>query len=71
MPKQKSVTPRQIIKLLEHYGFVLKRVRGSHHIFQHPVLKHRVIVPLHHKDIPKGTLHAILKQAGLEQDNLK
>jgi len=28
-----------------------------------------VIVPFHRKDIPKGTLHTILKQAGIELDS--
>ncbi|MGM0581879.1 MAG: type II toxin-antitoxin system HicA family toxin [Bacteroidota bacterium] len=33
--------------------------------YKHPNGK-RTIAPLHNKDIPKGTLNAILKQAGLK-----
>ncbi|NJK96676.1 MAG: type II toxin-antitoxin system HicA family toxin, partial [Bacteroidales bacterium] len=29
-----------------------------------------VIVPMHNKDIPSGTLYAILKQAGLNKDEI-
>ncbi|UXE65724.1 MAG: type II toxin-antitoxin system HicA family toxin [Chryseotalea sp. WA131a] len=29
------------------------------------------MVPMHKKDLPKGTLHAILKQSGIERDDLR
>lgn len=68
MPK--SVTPQKIIRLLKRDGFVLKRTRGSHHIFRHSITNRRIIVPLHKKDLPKGTLHSIIKSAGLEKEDL-
>nr|WP_296618498.1 type II toxin-antitoxin system HicA family toxin [Marivirga sp.] len=40
-------------------------MKGSHQLYKHPNGK-RTIVTLHNKDIPKGTLNAILKQAGLK-----
>lgn len=55
------MTPKDIIKVLEARGFLLKRINGSHHIFQHPDSKKVTVVPMHKKDLPKGTLHAILK----------
>ena len=70
MRKLPSLTPRKIIKILESRGFVLDRVKGSHHIYYHPETKRRVIVPLHKKDLPKGTLFEILKQAGIRRDEL-
>ena len=66
-----SVTPPQLIRLLKRRGCVLKRVRGSHHIFQHPESKRRIVVPMHHKDLPKGTLHEILKEAGISLEDLE
>jgi predicted RNA binding protein YcfA (HicA-like mRNA interferase family) len=30
----------------------------------------RVIVPMHNKDLPAGTLHNILKQAGIDKNEL-
>lgn len=71
MPKLPALTPRQIIKILERKGFVLDRVKGSHHIYYHPDTKRRVIVPLHKRDLPKGTLLSILQQAGIERDELE
>ncbi|WP_369018543.1 type II toxin-antitoxin system HicA family toxin [Thermatribacter velox] len=66
-----SLTPEKVIRILEKKGFVLDRVRGSHHIYYHPETKRRVTVPRHKKDLPKGTLFEILKQAGITREELK
>ena len=71
MPKFPSLTPKQVIKMLNANGFRLKRIKGSHHFFHNPRTKAIAIVPYHNKDLPKGTLLAILKQAGLDRENLK
>jgi predicted RNA binding protein YcfA (HicA-like mRNA interferase family) len=71
MPKLPTIAPKKIIKILESQGFVLDRIRGSHHIYYHPETKKRVIVPLHKKDLPKGTLLEILRQAGIGRDELR
>ncbi len=71
MPKFPSLAPAELIRILLRNGFELDRIKGSHHIFIHPVSKVKVIVPLHKTDLPKGTLHEIIKQAGLSVDDLK
>ncbi len=71
MPKPPSLTPQKIIKVLEKKGFVLDRIKGSHHIYYHPEMKRRVVVPLHKRDLPKGTLLEILKQAGINKEELR
>jgi predicted RNA binding protein YcfA (HicA-like mRNA interferase family) len=70
MPKLPSLTPKKVIKILEARGFVLDRVRGSHHIYYHPETKQRAVVPVHKDDLPIGTLLSILRQAGIERDEL-
>lgn len=70
MPKLPSLTPEEIIKVLENKGFVLDRTKGSHHIYYHPEMKRRAVVPLHKRDLPKGTLLEILKQAGISKEEL-
>jgi predicted RNA binding protein YcfA (HicA-like mRNA interferase family) len=60
------VTPRDLRRILEQNGFVFTRQSGSHAIFKHPVSKRRVVLPIHSRDIPTGTFHAILKDAGLK-----
>ncbi len=70
MPKLPSLTPQKIIKILERKGFVLDRVKGSHHIYYNSETKKRVIIPLHKRDLPKGTLLEILKQADISKEEL-
>ncbi|NKQ38139.1 MAG: addiction module toxin, HicA family [Methanosarcinales archaeon] len=71
MPKLPSFTPQKIIKILEKKGFILDRIKGSHHIYYCVEMKRRVVVPLHKKDLPKGTLLEILKQASINKEELR
>jgi predicted RNA binding protein YcfA (HicA-like mRNA interferase family) len=57
---------KQLIKDLKKAGWVLERVRGSHHTFKHPDREGIVTVPHPKKDLPKGTVNSILKAAGLK-----
>lgn len=70
MPKLPSFIPQQVIKILEKHGFVFDRSKGSHHIYYCYETKRRVVVPLHKKDLPKGTLFEILKQAGINKEEI-
>ncbi len=65
-----SLTPKDIVRILKQKGFILDRTKGSHQIWLHPVTRKRVIVPMHNIDIPKRTLYAILKQAGLDKNEI-
>ncbi|MDF2809524.1 MAG: hypothetical protein K0S56_555 [Microvirga sp.] len=55
---------RDIIKKLEVTGWVLVGTTGSHHHFKHPTIPGKVTVPHPKKDLPKGTVRSIAKQAG-------
>lgn len=57
---------REVIKILHQDGWVEKEQKGSHLQLVHPIKKGKITVPVHGGDIPKGTLNAILKQAGLK-----
>jgi predicted RNA binding protein YcfA (HicA-like mRNA interferase family) len=70
MSKSPAYTPKNLIRLLERNGFVLDRIKGSHQIYLHIEKKLRAVVPMHTRDIPTGTLHAILKQAGIDKKEL-
>ncbi|WKZ60590.1 MAG: type II toxin-antitoxin system HicA family toxin [Cyclobacteriaceae bacterium] len=70
MSTTSSYTSKAVIKLLEERGFVLHRVKGSHHIFKSHDGSKRVIVPMHNRDLPKGTFYAILKQAGIDKKSI-
>jgi predicted RNA binding protein YcfA (HicA-like mRNA interferase family) len=69
-PKTPSSAAKEIIRLLKQRGFVFDRARGSHRIYILPGGSKRVIVPLHNKELLKGTLHSILKQAGINKKDL-
>lgn len=59
-------TPRQMVKFLKKNGFKEVRQDGSHLIMRNEGTKKQTVVPMHNKDLAKGTEHAILKQAGLK-----
>ncbi len=67
MPKLPSISPRKLIKILKLLGFELDHSTGSHFIFYHPKTKKRAVVPYHVKDLPKGTIMSILKEAGVSR----
>jgi predicted RNA binding protein YcfA (HicA-like mRNA interferase family) len=71
MPKLPALTPQKVVRILERRGFALSRVKGSHHLFRHPETGRRVVVPMHGRDLPIGTLLEILKQAGIEREDLE
>jgi predicted RNA binding protein YcfA (HicA-like mRNA interferase family)/predicted RNase H-like HicB family nuclease len=56
---------RDLIKLLEKDGWIKIGVTGSHHHFKHATKPGKVTVPHPRKDIPIGTVRALLRQAGL------
>lgn len=60
------MTPKEIEKLLEKNGFVFQRQKGSHRVFYNPETERRAVVPMHAKDLKKGTEQRILKDAGLK-----
>ncbi len=70
MPKLPVLNTDKIIKFLKRRGFVLDRTKGSHRIYFNPETKRRVVIPYHKRDIPKGTLISILKQAGFNKEEL-
>ena len=62
----KSYTPKEIVSILLAHGFELTRINGSHHIYVNRTNGKRTVVPMHAKNLKKGTLHDILKQAGID-----
>jgi len=54
-----------LIRALRADGWQLDRVRGSHHVFRHPVKPGLVVVPHPKKDLGKGLVAAIRKAAGI------
>ncbi|MBK5913882.1 type II toxin-antitoxin system HicA family toxin [Rhodocyclus purpureus] len=57
---------KDLIRRLEAEGWVLRGIKGSHHIFTHPQRGGHLTVPHPKKDLGAGLAHKLLKQAGLK-----
>ena len=60
------MTPKQMIKLLESNGFRQTHSNGSHFFVRNDETHRTTTVPVHAKDLKKGTENKILKDAGLK-----
>ena len=67
MNKLPRVSGRECIKALGKAGFYFKRQEGSHMILRRDDPFAQVVVP-DHKELDRGTLRAIIRQAGLSID---
>jgi len=68
-PRLPGVAPRKAIRALERSGWQLDRTKGSHHVLRHPDHQHRVVVPMHGRDLAKGTLNQIIEASGISRDD--
>ncbi len=58
-----SFKPKEVVSILLKLGFLKKRQTGSHLIMFHPETQVVVSVPIHSKDVKKGLMKNIIKQA--------
>ena len=65
-----AVTPKQLIRVLAQRGWEVDRVRGSHHVLVHPQRQRVIVVPVHNRELKVGTLAAILRNAGINGEEL-
>ncbi|MES2075141.1 MAG: type II toxin-antitoxin system HicA family toxin [Pseudomonadota bacterium] len=56
----------ELIKRLEQSGWVLRGIKGSHHVYVHSGKGGHISVPHPKKDLGIGLVNNILKQAGLK-----
>ncbi|ERN41357.1 putative periplasmic or secreted lipoprotein [Rubidibacter lacunae KORDI 51-2] len=68
----KSVPGKKLCKILEKRGWVLKKVTGSHHIYEKSGESKIVSVPVHrNRDLKIGTLKSIMNIAQLLEEDLQ
>lgn len=60
-----TVHSKDLIRELKKAGWVEHRCVGSHHIFKHPTIPGHLTVPHPKKDLGKGLVLKVMKQAGL------
>ena len=68
MTRLPACKPADVIRALRQAGFELHHTRGSHRYFRHPQRSGLVTVPVHSRDLKRGTLVSILRQAGLSRE---
>ena len=61
-----ELSSRELIRILKDDGWIIARTRGSHLHFKHPTKPGLVTVPHPERDLPRGTVRNIFKQAGIE-----
>jgi predicted RNA binding protein YcfA (HicA-like mRNA interferase family) len=66
VPSLPHVSGADTVRALEKLGFRPIRQRGSHVVLRRGDVV--TVVPLHRRDLAIGTLHGILKQAGVTAD---
>lgn len=64
------VSGADLIKALERIGWEQVRQRGSHVRLKHPDRTVPLVIPLH-RELKRGTLNGILRDAGLGRDELR
>jgi predicted RNA binding protein YcfA (HicA-like mRNA interferase family) len=40
----------------------------GNYVFRHPDRRHRIVVPMHGRDLAKGTLNAIIEASGVSRE---
>jgi predicted RNA binding protein YcfA (HicA-like mRNA interferase family) len=75
MPRLRRLSGPEVIAILEQFGFVVTRVKGSHHRLMLALADRTcyTTVPVHgNRPLPTSTLHAILRQVAtcISEDEL-
>jgi predicted RNA binding protein YcfA (HicA-like mRNA interferase family) len=65
-----SLKPKELLAALVKAGFEVKRQTGSHVILFKPGIHRPISIPMHIKDLPKGTCRAIIRQTSLTLEEL-
>ena len=63
-----SVTPKQLIRVFLRAGFVIDHQSGSHVVLRHPDGR-RTLIAVHNRELKRGTLLGIIKQAGYSAED--
>lgn len=64
-------SPKNLIKIMQKRGWVLKRITGSHHLFVHPDKAEIISVPMHgNKDVSTGLFLHLLKKLNIKPEEL-
>jgi len=67
----KQVSGKELCKLIQNKGWVLSRIKGSHHIFFMDGHRERIVVPVHgNQPLKLGLLKSLMKIADIKEEEL-
>lgn len=65
------ISGREVITALTKIGFRVDRQKGSHIVLRQDMPPHRRITVPDHAEVAKGTMRAIIRQAGLTVEKFR
>jgi len=65
MPKLPILSAKEVIRALVKLGYQIDHQKGNHIILRRKEPPHRRIAIPNYKELPRGTLKAIINEAGL------
>jgi predicted RNA binding protein YcfA (HicA-like mRNA interferase family) len=68
MSRLRQVSGADVVRALQRLGFTVRRQHGSHIIMRREEPFAQTVVP-NHRQIDRGTLHAILRQSSISADD--
>ncbi len=68
MPPLPVLTPNELVRVLEQQGYIRHRQKGSHLILIQTNSSKQITVPMHARDLRKGTLRSIIRQMNITVD---
>ena len=71
MSRLPRVSGREVVRALGRVGYELDHQRGSHMVLRHAAPPHRRLTVPEHREVAKGTLRAIIRQAGLTVEEFR
>ena len=68
----KNISAGDFVKALEKDGFALRRQKGSHRTYKHPVTDRQVTLSYHHSGyiLRTGILNSLIEDAGWTENDL-
>lgn len=67
----KTLTGKELCRLVEKHDWKLDRINGSHHIYYKEGVKGNLSIPVHgNQDLKKGIQLGLMKTANLTKEDL-
>ena len=67
----KQVSGKELARVIQRKGWLLARVKGSHHIFTMIGRRERMVIPIHgNRPLKIGLLKSLMKIADLKEEDV-